>query len=71
MTAVLRSLIRERIARGTMPENLEQLVNRRGTLTGAAEDLSRFIGVPVSDCLSAICEVYGCSEFSGGLQQSP
>lgn len=66
---VLQALIRERIVRGTMPENLEQLVDRRGTLTEAAEDLSRFIGVPMSECLSAIREVYGCLEFSSGLQQ--
>lgn len=41
-----------------MPDNLGQLLERRGTMEAAARDLSEFTGAPVDSCLRALREFY-------------
>jgi hypothetical protein len=55
---VITTLVRQRIARGTMPRTLDGLLEVRGTLEDAAEDLSQFTGTPFGECLDALREVY-------------
>lgn len=52
-------LVRERIARGKMPADLDRLLDLRGSLDSAAIDLARFTGESVDDCRSALEVVYG------------
>ena len=54
----LRALVKERIARGMMPQNLDQLTESRGTVETAAADLAAFTGYPLDACLDVIQEVY-------------
>lgn len=52
------TLIRSRIARGYMPENLDQLLEERGSLEEAARDLAKFAGLPYQTTLAALRDVY-------------
>ena len=51
-------LIRFRIRLGHMPDNLDQLLDQRGTIESAARDLAQFGGAEYNDCLAALKEVY-------------
>jgi hypothetical protein len=51
-------LVRERIARGTMPPDLDKLIDLRGSLDNAAVDLAQFTGETFGDCLAALEVVY-------------
>lgn len=55
---VAERLIHKRIEKGFMPANLEQLLERRGTLEAAAQDLAAFSGYPVQECLIGLQKVY-------------
>ena len=54
----IADLIRARIARGSMPETLDLLLERRGTLFDAARDLSNFANADYDACLEALNEIY-------------
>lgn len=51
-------LIRFRIRLGYMPDNVDQLLNQRGTIETTAHDLAQFGGAEYHDCLAALKEVY-------------
>lgn len=55
---IAERLIQRRIERGFMPSNLEQLLERRGTIETAARDLAEFSAIPYEECLEAIRRVY-------------
>lgn len=55
-------IVRARIALGTMPSNLDQLLERRGTLAEAASDFAMFVGATFDESLSCLTEVYGAQE---------
>lgn len=55
-------IVRARIALGTMPSDLDQLLEQRGTLVGAASDLAIFVGATIDESLSCLTEVYGAQE---------
>lgn len=51
-------LIQARINHGYMPNNLGQLLERRGTIEEAAMDVAGFAGMRYEHCLAALQEVY-------------
>lgn len=51
-------VLRSRIERGYMPNNLDHLLDMRGTIETAAMDLSVFTGFTYEDCMAALREVY-------------
>ena len=55
---IAERLIHRRIERGFMPANLEQLLERRGTLEQAATDLADFSSIPYQECLEGLRRVY-------------
>ena len=52
-------VIRSRIKFGYMPSDLGQLLDRRGTVQQAVQDLARFTGFNEEVCMLAIEIVYG------------
>ena len=51
-------LIHRRIEMGFMPPNLGQLLERRGTIEQAAQDLAAFSGIHYNECLLGLQRVY-------------
>jgi hypothetical protein len=52
-------IIRARISLGYMPGDLGQLLDRRGTVQQAVQDLARFTGFDEAVCMQAVEIVYG------------
>lgn len=58
VTVHVEQLVRQRIARGHMPDTYERLIEVRGSIERAATDLAMFTGHTVAECLTALKAVY-------------
>lgn len=58
VTVHVEQLVRQRIARGHMPDTYERLIEVRGSIERAATDLAMFTGHTVGECLTALRTVY-------------